>query len=126
MSAKPSFPATFLTINYNKQNCQVSTLQSFVPAVIHGERETEGSICVLANPDGVDQLGLEISPGGHNLFYEGLEDVCPGFLHLHQLLLQLEEPGPPIGSLPGFIVFILLEISQLRLHFVHGELSVKH
>ena len=81
---------------------------------------------MLANPDGVDQLGLEVSPGGHNELYEGLEDVCPVLPHLHQLLLQFEEPGPAVGSLPGFIVFILLEILQLRLHFVNSELGVKH
>ena len=99
--------------------------QNSLPEVIHGEGETEGSISVLTNPDGVDQLGLEVSPGGQNVLHQRLEDVRPVGIHLDQLLLQFEQPGPAVCSLEGFIIFIL-EVSQLLLHFVNSELGVKH
>ena len=69
---------------------------------------------MLTNPDGVDKLGLEVSPGGQDVLHQRLEAIGPVTIQFDQLLLQFEQPGPPVCSLEGFIPFMLLEISQLE------------
>ena len=79
---------------------------------------------MFSHPDWVAEVGEELGPDGDNVLHQRLETVRPLRVEVEEILLELDQPGPAVGSLktpPG----LSLEIVQLPLHFVSSQLAVK-